>query len=191
MLNSRVNFNWGLAFNVRTSNAIGMHRAMMLAAMAPLLAGCAMSRWPPLRWHLPASNWALSTVRPQARAIIRELPGRIAPTRVPARPRARLRYHRRAPVPAGNRSDGRRSTLPDRPQTVRGRVAGERQAALDKAMAALDLARRSMLGAIVTLTAAHARRPEAENEKPSGRSVRRRPRSAAAGAEVRARQTQS
>src|SRR5882672_7258631 len=54
---------------------------LMLAAMAPLLAGCNE----PMAAAAPAPaepEVGTFTVRPQARAIIRELPGRIAPTRV-------------------------------------------------------------------------------------------------------------
>jgi membrane fusion protein, multidrug efflux system len=56
--------------------------AMMLAALAPLLAGCdesssAISAAPP-----SAPDVSIVIVKPQSRAIVRELPGRIAPTRV-------------------------------------------------------------------------------------------------------------
>jgi membrane fusion protein, multidrug efflux system len=55
---------------------------MMLAALAPLLAGCdesssAISAAPP-----SAPDVSIVIVKPQSRAIVRELPGRIAPTRV-------------------------------------------------------------------------------------------------------------
>ncbi|MBR0840211.1 efflux RND transporter periplasmic adaptor subunit [Bradyrhizobium liaoningense] len=56
--------------------------AMMLAAFAPLLAGCeesssAVSAAPPA-----APDVSIVVVKQQARAVVRELPGRIAPTRV-------------------------------------------------------------------------------------------------------------
>ena len=55
--------------------------ALMLAAMAPLLAGCdepnvAAAAQP------TEPDVSIVTVKPQARAMVRELPGRIAPTRV-------------------------------------------------------------------------------------------------------------
>lgn len=55
---------------------------MMLAAFAPLLAGCeesssAVSAAPPA-----APDVSIVVVKQQARAVVRELPGRIAPTRV-------------------------------------------------------------------------------------------------------------
>ncbi|WP_144441609.1 efflux RND transporter periplasmic adaptor subunit [Bradyrhizobium sp. CCGE-LA001] len=56
--------------------------AMMLAALAPLLAGCdesnsAVSSAPP-----SDPDVSIVIVKPQSRAVVRELPGRIAPTRV-------------------------------------------------------------------------------------------------------------
>ncbi|MFK4512544.1 membrane fusion protein (multidrug efflux system) [Bradyrhizobium daqingense] len=56
--------------------------AMMLAALAPLLAGCdesisAASAAPP-----SDPDVSIVIVKPQSRAVVRELPGRIAPTRV-------------------------------------------------------------------------------------------------------------
>src|SRR5690349_21178451 len=82
--------------------------ALMLAAMAPLLTGCneptvATAAVPPAEPEV-----SVITVRPQARAIIRELPGRIAPTRVSeVRPRVsgivveRL-FHQGSEVKAGD-----------------------------------------------------------------------------------------
>jgi membrane fusion protein (multidrug efflux system) len=67
------------------------------------------------------------TVTPQPRTIVRELPGRIAPTRVAdVRPRVSgivIERH----VQPGQRREGGRRALPDRSQTVRGRAAGERR----------------------------------------------------------------
>ncbi|WP_156489398.1 efflux RND transporter periplasmic adaptor subunit [Bradyrhizobium sp. DOA1] len=56
--------------------------AMMLAALAPMLAGCdesnsAVSSAPP-----SDPDVSIVIVKPQSRAVVRELPGRIAPTRV-------------------------------------------------------------------------------------------------------------
>ena len=140
---------------------------LMLAAMAPLLAGCneptaatAVAAKP------PEPEVGTFTVRPQARALIRELPGRIAPTRV-AEVRARVSGNRRrAPVPAGHRSEGRRSAVPDRSQAVRGGTAGERSRAGQgdwrRSIWPAQQARR-----IATLTSQRAA-PEAENEKAIG-----------------------
>src|SRR6187549_689581 len=56
---------------------------LMLAAMAPLLAGCNEPAAVAAVAATPAEpEVGTFTVRPQARAIIRELPGRTAPTRV-------------------------------------------------------------------------------------------------------------
>src|SRR6516165_3930405 len=69
------------------SSMSGFHRqsagiVLLLAAMSPLLAGCdgtsqASAEAPPA---LP--DVSIVTVKPQPRAMVRELPGRIAPTRV-------------------------------------------------------------------------------------------------------------
>ena len=56
----------------------------MLAAAAPLLAGCDQPQSAAAAVATPEASPEISivTVRPQPRAIVRELPGRIAPTRV-------------------------------------------------------------------------------------------------------------
>ncbi|WP_139480560.1 efflux RND transporter periplasmic adaptor subunit [Bradyrhizobium ivorense] len=56
--------------------------ALMLAAMAPLLAGCDDANTAVAAVQAPEPDVSVVTVRPQARAMVRELPGRIAPTRV-------------------------------------------------------------------------------------------------------------
>src|SRR5262249_7567735 len=56
---------------------------LMLTAMAPLLAGCNEPTPATAATAAPAEpEVGPVTVRPQARALVRELPGRIAPTRV-------------------------------------------------------------------------------------------------------------
>ena len=80
---------------------------LLLAAMSPLLAGCdgtsqASAEAPPA---LP--DVSIVTVKPQPRAMVRELPGRIAPTRVSeVRPRVsgivvRRMFHQGSEVKAG------------------------------------------------------------------------------------------
>jgi membrane fusion protein (multidrug efflux system) len=56
----------------------------MLAAMAPLLGGCDQSQPAAAAVAMPeaAPDVSIVTVRPQPRAIVRELPGRVAPIRV-------------------------------------------------------------------------------------------------------------
>src|SRR5512139_2915908 len=81
--------------------------ALMLAAMAPLLAGCKE----PTATAAPAApevDVSVVAVQPRARSVVRELPGRIAPTRVAeVRPRVsgiiveRL-FHQGSEVKAGD-----------------------------------------------------------------------------------------
>ena len=91
----------------------GFHRqsagiVLLLAAMSPLLAGCdgtsqASAEAPPA---LP--DVSIVTVKPQPRAMVRELPGRIAPTRVSeVRPRVsgivvQRMFHQGSEVKAGD-----------------------------------------------------------------------------------------
>src|ERR1700704_737399 len=56
--------------------------ALMLAAMAPLLAGCDEPNVAAAAVQPTEPDVSIVTVKPQARAMGRELPGRIAPTRV-------------------------------------------------------------------------------------------------------------
>src|SRR6185369_13131963 len=111
---------------------------LMLAAMAPLLAGCnepmAAAATTPAEPEV-----GTFTVRPQARAVIRELPGRIAPTRV-ADVRARVSgivverlFQQGTEVTAG----APLYRIDSKPFEVELQAS---EASLDKAMAALDLA---------------------------------------------------
>src|SRR6267142_3631327 len=134
---------------------------LMLAAMAPLLAGCNE----PMAAAAPAPaepEVGTFTVRPQARAIIRELPGRIAPTRV-SEVRARVsgiiveRLFRQGTEVTASDPLYR---IDPKPFEVELQAS---EAALDKAMAALDLAAQHARR-IATLTSQRAA-PEAENEK--------------------------
>jgi len=136
----------------------------MLAAMAPLLAGCnepmAAAATAPAEPEV-----GTFTVRSQARAVIRELPGRIAPTRV-ADVRARVSgivverlFQQGTEVTAGDPL----YRIDSKPFEVELQAS---EASLDKAMAALDLASQHARR-IATLTSQRAA-PEAENEKAIG-----------------------
>jgi len=135
---------------------------MMLAAFAPLLAACdesssAVSAAQPIE-----PDVSIVTVKPQPRAVVRELPGRISPTRVAeVRPRVsgivveRL-FRQGSEVKAGDPL----YRIDPRPFEVEV-MAGE--AAVDKAEAALMQAQQQARR-IATLTSQRAA-PEAENEK--------------------------
>lgn len=135
---------------------------MMLAALAPLLAGCdesssAVSTAPPT-----APDVSIVIVKPQSRAVVRELPGRIAPTRVSdVRPRVsgivveRL-FRQGSEVKAGDPL----YRIDPRPFEVEV-LANE--AAVAKAEAALMQAKQQA-HRIATLTKDRVA-PEAENEK--------------------------
>jgi membrane fusion protein, multidrug efflux system len=133
----------------------------MLAAMAPLLAGCdeptaAVAATP------TEPEVGVITVTPQPRAITRELPGRISPTRV-SEVRTRVSgiivermFQQGTEVKAGDPL----YRIDPKPFEVELQAA---EAALDKATAAFDLAAQHARR-IATLTSQRAA-PEAENEK--------------------------
>lgn len=135
---------------------------MMLAAFAPLLGACdesssAVSAAQPIE-----PDVSIVTVRPQARAVVRELPGRISPTRVAeVRPRVsgivveRL-FRQGSEVKAGDPL----YRIDPRPFEVE---VMANEAALAKADAALRQAQQQARR-IATLTSQRAA-PEAENEK--------------------------
>jgi membrane fusion protein (multidrug efflux system) len=133
----------------------------MLAVTAPLLAGCndttATAAAAP-----PEAEVGIVTVKPQLRAIVRELPGRISPTRV-AEVRARVSgiiverlFEQGSEVKAGDPL----YRIDPKPFDVELQAS---EAALEKAVAALDLAAQHARR-IATLTNQRAA-PEAENEK--------------------------
>jgi len=135
----------------------------MLAAMAPLLAGCNEPTVATAAVQ-PASEPDVSvvTVRPQARAIVRELPGRISPTRVSeVRPRVsgivveRL-FHQGSEVKAGEPL----YRIDPRPFEVE---LQSTEAALARAKATFDQATLHARR-IATLTSQRAA-PEARNEE--------------------------
>ena len=137
----------------------------MLAAMAPLLAGCNEPIAASAAAKPTDPEVGTFTVRPLARAITRELPGRIAPTRV-ADVRARVSgivverlFQQGTEVKAGDPL----YRIDPKPFEVELQAS---EAALDKAAAALDLAAQHARR-IATLTSQRAA-PEAENEKAIG-----------------------
>jgi membrane fusion protein (multidrug efflux system) len=135
--------------------------ALMLAAMAPLLAGCdepnvAAAAQP------TEPDVSIVTVKPQARAMVRELPGRITPTRVSeVRPRVsgivvqRL-FNQGSEVKAGDTL----YKIDPRPFEVE---VQSTEAALARAKATLEQATQHA-NRIATLTSQRAA-PEAKNEE--------------------------
>ena len=161
---------------------------LMLAAMAPLLAGCNEPTAATARGKPAEPEVGIFTVRPQARAIVRELPGRIAPTRV-SDVRARVSgivverlFQQGSEVKAGDPL----YRIDPKPFEVELQAS---EAALDKAMAALDLAAQHARR-IATLTSQRAA-PEAENEKAIARPAPGRGRCRQPQGRRRARQAQS
>src|SRR6185295_5120176 len=139
---------------------------LMLAAMAPLLAGCNEPTAVAAVAAAPAEpEVGTFTVRPQSRALVRELPGRIAPTRV-SEVRTRVSgiiverlFQQGTEVNAGDPL----YRIDPKPFEVELQAS---EAALDKAAAALDLAAQHARR-VATLTSQRAA-PEAENEKAIG-----------------------
>jgi membrane fusion protein (multidrug efflux system) len=134
----------------------------MLAAMAPLLAGCNEPNAATAATQSSEPDVSVVTVRPQARAIVRELPGRIAPTRVSeVRPRVsgivvqRL-FNQGSEVKAGDTL----YKIDPRPFEVEVQSS---EAALARAKATLEQATLHA-NRVATLTSQRAA-PEAENEK--------------------------
>lgn len=135
---------------------------MMLAAFAPLLGACDESSSAVSSAQTIEPDVSIVTVRPQPRAVIRELPGRISPTRVAeVRPRVsgivveRL-FRQGSEVKAGDPL----YRIDPRPFEVE---VMANEAALAKADAALRQAQQQARR-IATLTSQRAA-PEAENER--------------------------
>jgi membrane fusion protein (multidrug efflux system) len=139
--------------------------ALMLAAMAPLLAGCEEPNSAVAAAQASDPDVSVVTVRPQARAIVRELPGRVAPTRVSdVRPRVsgivvERMFNQGSEVKAGDPL----YRIDPRPFEVEVQSS---EAALAKAAAAFDQASQQARR-IATLTSQRAT-SEAENEKAIG-----------------------
>ncbi len=135
---------------------------MMLAAFAPLLGACDESSSAVSAAQPSEPDVSIVTVKPQPRAVVRELPGRISPTRVAeVRPRVsgivveRL-FRQGSEVKAGDAL----YRIDPRPFEVE---VMANDAAVDKAEAALMQAQQQARR-IATLTSQRAA-PEAENEK--------------------------
>src|SRR3979409_1152747 len=139
--------------------------ALLLAAISPLLAGGEEPASAVAAAQTSEPDVSVVTVRPQARAIVRELPGRVAPTRVSAfRPRGsgivgERTFSQGSEVKAGDPL----YRIDPRPFEVEVQSS---EAALAKAVAAFDQASQQARR-IATLTSQRAT-SEAENEKANG-----------------------
>jgi membrane fusion protein, multidrug efflux system len=139
--------------------------AVMLAAMTPLLTGCDEPTSAVAAAQTSDPEISIVSIRPQSRALVRELPGRVAPTRVSdVRPRVsgivieRL-FNQGSEVKAGDPL----YRIDPRPFEVE---VQSTEAALAKAVAAFDQAAQQARR-IATLTSQKAT-SEAENEKANG-----------------------
>jgi len=134
----------------------------MLAVTAPLLAGCDQANTATAAAQAPVPDVSVVTVKPQARAMVRELPGRIAPTRVSeVRPRVsgivvNRMFSQGSEVKVGDPL----YQIDPRPFEVE---LLSTEAALSRAKAVLEQA-SLQARRIATLTSQRAA-PEAENEK--------------------------
>ena len=160
----------------------------MFAAMAPLLAGCNEPIAATVAAKPAEPEVGTFTVRPQSRALVRELPGRIAPTRV-SEVRTRVSgiiverlFQQGTEVNAGDPL----YRIDPKPFEVELQAS---EAALDKAVAALDLAAQHARR-IATLTSQRAA-PEAENEKAIGAQRQAEAEVGSRKADVARAQTQS
>ena len=139
--------------------------ALMLAAAAPLLAGCDEPNPAVAAAQTSEPDVSIVTVKPQPRALVRELPGRVAPTRVSdVRPRVsgivieRL-FSQGSEVKAGDalyRID---------PQPFEVEVQSS-EAALAKAVAAFEQA--SLQARRISVLTSQRATSEAENERATG-----------------------
>lgn len=152
----------GATFQMSGFRARPAYLAMMLVAAAPLLTACDESNSAIVQAQPSEPDVSVITVRPQPRAVVRELPGRIAPTRVAeVRPRVsgvvveRL-FHQGSEVKAGEPL----YRIDPRPFEVE---VMSNEAGLAKAQAQLHQAQQHARR-IATLTSQRAA-PEAENEK--------------------------
>jgi membrane fusion protein, multidrug efflux system len=136
--------------------------ALMLAAMAPLLGGCDEPNAAAAAAQAPEPDVSVVTVKPQPRAMVRELPGRIAPTRVSeVRPRVsgivvERSFNQGSEVKAGDPL----YRIDPRPFEVE---VQSTEAALARAKAALEQA--SLQARRVATLFSQRAMPEAENEK--------------------------
>jgi membrane fusion protein (multidrug efflux system) len=136
--------------------------ALMLAAMAPLLGGCNEPNVASAAAATSEPDVSVVTVKPQARAMVRELPGRIAPTRVSeVRPRVsgivvERSFNQGSEVKAGDPL----YRIDPRPFEVE---LQSTEAALARAKATLEQA--SLQARRVATLFSQRAMPEAENEK--------------------------
>jgi membrane fusion protein (multidrug efflux system) len=148
------------AFSIRSACA-----ALLLAAISPLLAGCEEPNSAVAAAQTSEPDVSIVTVKPQARALLRELPGRVAPTRVSnVRPRVsgiviERMFSQGSEVKAGDPL----YRIDSRPFEVEVQSS---EAALAKATAALDQA--SLQARRVALLTSQRATSEAENEKATG-----------------------
>jgi membrane fusion protein (multidrug efflux system) len=138
---------------------------LMLAVMAPLLAGCEEPNSAAAAAQAFEPDVSVVTVKPQSRALVRELPGRVAPTRVSeVRPRVsgivieRL-FSQGSEVKAGDPL----YRIDPRPFEVEVQSS---EANLAKAMAAFDQAAQQARR--ISLLTSQRATSEAENEKATG-----------------------
>jgi membrane fusion protein (multidrug efflux system) len=150
----------------RLINARAAFAMIAMAAVAPLLAGCDEPTTANAATQRPAPpEVSVVSIKPQPRAVVRELPGRIAPTRVAdVRPRVsgiviERTFHQGSEVKAGDIL----YRIDPKPFEVELQAS---EAALDKAVAAYELASQHARR-IATLTSQKAV-SEAENEKAVG-----------------------
>jgi membrane fusion protein, multidrug efflux system len=139
--------------------------ALLLAAIAPLLAGCEEPTSAVAAAQNSEPDVSVVTVRPQARAIVRELPGRVAPTRVSdVRPRiSGIVIERMFSQGSEVRAGDPLYRIDPRPFEVEVQSS---EASLAKAVAAFDQAAQQARR-IATLTSQRAT-SESENEKANG-----------------------
>jgi membrane fusion protein (multidrug efflux system) len=137
----------------------------MLAAAAPLLAGCEEPNSAIAAAQTSEPDVSIVTVKPQARALVRELPGRVAPTRVSdVRPRvsgiviARM-FSQGSEVKAGDPL----YRIDPRPFEVEVQSS---EAALAKAVAAFEQA--SQQARRISVLTSQRATSEAENERATG-----------------------
>ena len=136
--------------------------ALMLAVVTPLLAGCNEPNSASASSQPSEPDVSIVTVEPQPRAMVRELPGRVAPTRVSdVRPRIsgiviQRMFSQGSEVKAGD------SLYQIDPKPFEVEVQSN-EAALARAAAVLEQASQHARR-IATLTSQHTA-PEAENEK--------------------------
>jgi membrane fusion protein (multidrug efflux system) len=139
--------------------------ALMLAAAAPFLAGCEEPNPAVAAAQTSEPDVSIVTVKPQPRALVRELPGRVAPTRVSdVRPRVsgiviERMFSQGSEVKAGDPL----YRIDPRPFEVEVQSS---EAALAKAVAAFDQA--SQQARRISVLTSQRATSEAENEKATG-----------------------